>query len=120
MTNLEIYNIANDLAEAFQDNSQKLPIKVNFFLQKNKKLLIGLAQEIEESRLNIARTYGTLDTETGTYSVPAEKIEAAQKDLANLFNIDQDVNIVKISFTDLDPDMELTTSQMEALMFMIE
>ena len=36
MTNLEIYNIANNLLEAFNDNNQKLPVKVNFFLQKNK------------------------------------------------------------------------------------
>lgn len=120
MRNSEIYTIANDLAEAFKDNSQKLPIKVNFFLQKNKKLLIGLAQEIEESRLSIARTYGTLDAKSGNYLVPADKIEAAQKDLFNLFDIDQVIDIVKISYDDLDPNMELTTAQMEALMFMIE
>lgn len=120
MTNLEIYNIANNLLEAFSDNTQKLPVKVNFFLQKNKKTLLNLAQEIEEERINIAKNYGNLDPETGNYSVSAEHIEAAQQDLNNLFNIEQDVNIAKINYNDLDPNMELTTAQMEALMFMIE
>ena len=120
MTNLEIYNIANNLLEAFSDSTQKLPVKVNFFLQKNKKTLLNLAQEIEEERINIAKNYGSLDPETGNYSVSSEHIEAAQQDLNNLFNIEQDVNIAKINYNDLDPNMELTTAQMEALMFMIE
>ena len=38
MTNLEIYTIANKLFEAFQDSEQKFPVKMNFFLQKNKKV----------------------------------------------------------------------------------
>ena len=120
MTNFEIYNIATDLAEAFRDNTQKLPVKVNFFLQKNKKTLIALAQEIEEARLDIAKKYGTLDVESGSYADEAEYVEVAQKDLANLFNIDQQVDIKMISYDDIDPDMELTTAQMEALLFMIE
>lgn len=119
MTNLEIYNIANNLLSAFDDNSQKLPVKVNFFLQKNKKTLMTLAQEIEEARFNIANTYGT-QTEEGNYAIEADKIEKAQAELNQLFNIDQDINIMKINYNDLDPDMELTTAQMEALMFMIE
>lgn len=120
MTNMEIYGIANDLFAAFNDESQKLPVKVNFFLQKNKKTLLNLAQEIEEERINIAKNYGTLNSETGNYSVAPENIEAAQTDLEKLFNLEQDVNIMKISFEDLDPNLELTTAQMEALMFMIE
>lgn len=119
MTNLEIYNIANNLLNAFDDSSQKLPVKVNFFLQKNKKTLMTLAQEIEEARFNIASTYGT-QTEEGNYAIEADKIEEAQAELNQLFNIDQDINIMKINYNDLDPNMELTTAQMEALMFMIE
>ena len=120
MTNLEIYNIATKLADAFSDTQQKFPVKMNFFLQKNKKVLLNLAQEIEEERISIAQNYGKLDSESGNYSVDLEHIEAAQQDLDNLFNIEQDVNIAKINYNDLDPNMELTTAQMEALMFMIE
>jgi hypothetical protein len=64
MTNNEIYSRANQLVEAFQDNSQKLPIKINFYLQKNKNTLINMAQEIEKTRMEIAQSYGELNVET--------------------------------------------------------
>lgn len=119
MTNLEIYTIASKLFEAFHDSEQKFPVKMNFFLQKNKKTLLTLAQEIEEARLNIAQMYGT-NTGDGNFTIAAENITKAQEELNQLFNIEQDIDIKKISFDDLDPNMELTSAQMEALMFMIE
>ena len=36
MKNSEIYNYAQALTEAFRDNNQRLPVKINFYLQKNK------------------------------------------------------------------------------------
>lgn len=119
MTNLEIYTIANKLFEAFHDSEQKFPVKMNFFLQKNKKTLLTLAQEIEEARMGIAQTYG-VDSGDGNFSIAPENISKAQEELDQLFNIEQDVNIAKVKFDDLDPNMELTSAQMEALMFMIE
>ena len=47
---------ATDLAAAFQDDSQKLPIKVNFYLQKNKETLLTMAQDIEKARVNSVKT----------------------------------------------------------------
>lgn len=119
MTNLEIYNTASHLMEAFNDGNQKLPIKLNFFLQKNKKTLLSLAQEIEEARLNVAKTYGTLN-DNGGYTVEADKIDAAQAELTQLFDIEQDVDIAMVTYDDLDPDMAITATQMEALLFMIK
>lgn len=119
MTNLEIYTITSHLFEAFQDGEQKFPVKMNFFLQRNKKTLLALAQEIEEARMNIANTYGE-NSGDGNFTIAPENIEQAQKELNQLFSIEQDVDIKKISFNDLDPNMELTSAQMEALMFMIE
>jgi hypothetical protein len=43
MTNIEIYTNALGLNKAFSDNTQKLPIKINFYLQKNKATLTALA-----------------------------------------------------------------------------
>ena len=119
MTNLEIYTIASKLFEAFHDSEQKFPVKMNFFLQRNKKTLLTLAQEIEEARMQIAHTYGT-DSGDGNFAIAPENVEAAQNELNQLFTIEQDIDIKKISFNDLDPNMELTSAQMEALMFMIE
>ena len=92
---------------------------MNFFLQRNKKTLLTLAQEIEEARIQIAHTYGT-DSGDGNFVIAPENIEVAQNELNQLFTIEQDIDIKKISFDDLDPDMELTSAQMEALMVMIE
>ena len=120
MTNNEIYGAANLLMEHFQDNSLKLPVKVNFYLQKNKKLLIELAQDIERNRMDIANQYGTLDEQTGQYQVEQDKIEEASNELNELFNLEQDVKIYKVSIEDFKDEFVLTTGQMDALMFMIE
>ena len=120
LTNNEIYMYAQNLAIAFEDKEQKLPIKISFYLQKNKNTLLQLAQDIEQSRLEIARSYGELDEETGQYIVPSEKMEEASKELNDLFNLEQDVQIYKINIDSLTDDMVITNAQMEAIMFMID
>ena len=120
LTNNKIYSYALALSEAFADNTQRLPMKVNFYLQKNKKTLMELGQDIEESRLDIIRNYGE-PTEDGTqYSIPRDKIEAAQKELEDLLALEQEVNIYMISADSLSDDISLTPGQMEAIMFMID
>lgn len=120
MTNNEIYIRARQLMEAFQDGDQKLPIKVNFYLQKNKNTLIGLAQDIEQARIGIAQSYGVLDESGEQYQIPDDKIAEASKELEDLFALEQDVNIYTIKADSLDDDLTLTMAQMEALMFMVE
>lgn len=120
MLNSEIYSHANQLLEAFQDNSQKLPIKINFYLQKNKATLIEMAQEIEKTRMDIAYSYGELDTELNQFIIPPEKMIEASRELNDLFNLEQDVNIYMININSLSDDYDMTTAQMEAIMFMIE
>lgn len=120
MTNNEIYSHANQLIEAFQDGSQKLPVKVNFYLQKNKATLLNLAQDIEKARVEIAENHGTLDTESNQYIIPAENMEAAAKELEDLFSLEQDVQIYTVNIDSLSDDLAMTTAQMEAIMFMID
>lgn len=120
LTNNEIYSHANKLMEVFQDNTQKLPIKINFYLQKNKNTLTALAQEIEKTRIEIARSYGELNEEMQQFIIPPEKIAEASKELNDLFNLEQDVNIYMINIDSLSDDYAMTTAQMEAIMFMIE
>lgn len=119
MTNNEIYAHARQLMQAFQDGDQKLPIKVNFYLQKNKNSLISLAQDIEQARIGIAQAYGVLDESGEQYQIPDEKIAEASKELEDLFALEQDVNIYTINADSLDDDLTLTMAQMEAIMFMV-
>jgi predicted nucleic acid-binding Zn-ribbon protein len=120
LTNNEIYTYTRQLMDAFQDGEQKLPIKINFYLQKNKNTLLALAQDIEKSRLEIAQNFGELDESGTQYQIPAEKLAAASKELEDLFSLEQDVAIAKISVDSLSDDLTLTTAQMEAIMFMID
>lgn len=120
MTNNEIYVYTRQLMEAFQDGEQRLPVKVNFYLQKNKNTLLALAQDIERARIEIAQTYGTLDETGEQYQIPNEKLADASKELDDLFNLEQEVNISKINIDSLSDDLTLTTAQMEAIMFMVD
>lgn len=120
MTNQEIYTYALALGKAFTDSEQKLPVKMNFYLNKNKKGLMELAQDIEEARMEIIRANGT-PTEDGTsYTIPTDKIPEVNQELNDLFSLEQEVTIYKVSIDSFSEDLTLTTGQMEAMMFMIE
>lgn len=120
LTNNEIYIYAQKLTMAFNDEQQKLPVKINFYLQKNKSILNNMASEIEKERVEIAKTYGELDDENWQYVIPPEKIEEVNKELNDLLSLTQEVQIYTIKIEDLSDDLTLTTAQMEAIMFMIE
>ena len=119
LTNNQIYTYATELAAAFNDATQKLPIKINFYLQKNKETLMAMAQEIEKSRMELLQQYGELDTETNRFNIFPDKIATATKELEDLFNLEQEVNIYKVDIENFGDDLTITTGQMEALMFMI-
>jgi hypothetical protein len=120
LTNNEIYSYAIALNEAFAGGEQKLPVKINFYLQKNKKTLMALGQDIEESRMNIVRSFGEASEDGESYKIPADKINAAQKEVMDLLELEQEVEIYKINIDNLPEDLSLTTAQMEAIMFMVE
>lgn len=119
LTNNEIYNYANDIIKNFSNEDLKLPIKINFYLQKNQIELLALARNIEEQRINIVQEYGTLNNETNNYDVPREKMAEATQKINELFDLTQEVKIYKIKLEDFG-NLELTSGQMQALLFMIE
>ena len=120
LTNNEIYLYAKNLMEAFNDKDQKLPIKINFYLQKNKSILTELAMDIDKQRIFIASSNGELNAEQQQYIIPPEKIEEVNKELNDLLSLTQEVQIYTIKIDDLDDNLSLTTAQMEAILFMIE
>jgi hypothetical protein len=78
-----------------------------------------LFSEIEVSRVEIIKNYGIM-SETGDVTIPPEKLENASKEMADLLNLEQDVNIYTVSIDSFPEDLSLTTAQMNALMFMID
>jgi hypothetical protein len=120
MTNSEIYNIATILGKAFEDEKQVLPVKVNFYMQKNRATLTALAQEIEKARVEILQKHGTLNEETNQFEFSNEVAEAVIQELNDLLSLEQEVNIYTVSIDSFGDNLSLTTGQMEALMFMID
>lgn len=119
LNNNQIYQIANNTIGNLDNLNIYIPAKANFFLQKNLQALAAAAQEIEKSRLEIAKHYGVLDEEEQQYKIPEDKIEEASKELNDLFSIEQELDIKTFSIEALG-DAEFTPAQMQAMMFMIE
>lgn len=118
ITNEEIYFINQQLNKIFEESHQYLPAKVNFYIQKNKKQIMDLAMEIEQARINIIQNFGK-HAEENKYFIPDENITLAQKELNDLLNITQEIEVYTISLDDIE-NLQFTLPQMEALMFMIE
>ena len=119
LTNEQIYQKANELAQAFGNSDIYIPARANFSIQKNIEILTAAAQEIEKTRLEVAKHYGELNENGESYIIPAEKLEAANQELIDLFTIEQDIAIRTFSIEALG-DVELTSVQMHAIMFMTE
>ena len=108
LKNYEIYNYTLALQNVFNDNEKYIPIKLNFIIQRNKKLLYDLAVEIEYERTAIINNINLSD-------------EEKNRELYNLENIEQDVNIKTVNFDYIADDrIDLTSAQMNAILFMID
>lgn len=119
LTNIQIYNYANAYGEAFASFDSYLPVKANFILQKNVEVLAAAAEEIEKARIGIAQHYGVLNEEGTRYDIPQDKMTDVNKELQELFEIEQDLNIKSLSIEAFG-NVEFTPAQMQAIMFMIE
>ena len=120
LTNGEIYTYAKNLMEMFENKEQKFPVKVGFYLQKNKDTLMSLAQDIDSTRIEIVQNYGELDEEKQQYIIPPENVDIVTKELDDLFNLEQEVQIYKINIDNFDDNLSISVAQMETLMFMID
>lgn len=117
-TNNKIYQLGTDIAKNLKDLNIYIPAKANFFLQKNIAVISNAAQNIENSRIEIIKHYGELDENTQQYNVPEEKMPEAIKELEDLFNIEQEIDITTFSIEALGT-AEFTPVQMQSIMFMI-
>ena len=119
MKNLEIYNIAISLMENFKDELN-LPVKVNFYLQKNMTAIVEMAQEIDKTRKEIIEKFGTpVEEGSDEITVAPENLDAANKELTDLFDLEQDVKIYPIKL-DWFGDINFSSQQVAAISYMIE
>ena len=123
MSNIEIYNTATALSELFNDmvtKEMKLPVKVNFYFQKNMNALVAMAQELDQEKNNIVLKYGTIDAEDpNKVNLAPEVLDVANKELADLFALEQEVavNVIELDWFD---GIDMTPQQLVAITFMIK
>ena len=117
--NQNIYDYGVLLARNFANTDIILPVKINFYLQKNIQTISAAAQEIEAMRLHIAKQFGTYNESDNSYIVAAENMDKVQQELNDLLNIEQDLNIHMFKLDDFN-DIQLSYQQLSAIMFMIE
>lgn len=119
MANIEIYNIANALLEVFNEDVH-LPVKVNFYLQKNIGRMVEMAKDIDKARMEIVKKYGEpLEEDPNQFKIDSEKVDDANKEIQDLFSLKQEVKINTIALEAFD-DVDLTSQQVGAIMFMIQ
>lgn len=123
MSNTEIYNAATALSELFSEMVQaemRFPVKVNFYFQKNMNSLIAMAQELEQERTNIIMKYGTPTPEDPEkVMIDPEQLDNANKELSDLFSLEQEVAINTIELDWFD-GINMTPQQVNAITFMIK
>lgn len=112
MTNEEIMRVYQGITELI-NNKIVLNIKTSYILAKNKSVLTSFVQVIEDERIKIYNKYGIRTEDTIT--VPKEKIPDLEKDVNELFSIENKVPITKIKIDDL-ADAEIGMDILERLM----
>ena len=119
LKNKDIYNYALGAKEFYELNRDVyFPVKSSFYIYKNLEAIIEAAAYIDKSRKTILDKFGVKKDEE-TYSIGEHERAFVQQELEDLSNLYQDVNITKISLSDLK-DISLTLNQVKALAFMIK
>lgn len=121
-TNLDIYNKAMALVEAFNTKEGKelnYPVKINYYLQKNIKAFVDAATEIEEKRIEIVQKYGNKKENSEEYIIPEEKMDEAGKELQDFFELEQEIPVSMLKLDWFD-NIDMTAEQVSAISFMIE
>ena len=103
MTNEQIYRIAMGFYKYF-NGDLILPIKVNFYLIKNKNYFLQLGQQIEEFKSKICGNYDK---------------EIINQKLKEFSELQQEVSFYQVSLEDFG-DINLSMEQLDTLEFMIK
>ena len=128
LTNQKIYELAILINKAQEENNPEndfidfnLPININFYIQQNFELILNAAILIEKSRNFIIQKYKDSNSENNSDKILIKKeyILEAQKELQDLMNIEQDLNIKIIKLSQFD-NINISSSQLRMIMFMIE
>lgn len=120
MTNGECYSIAEQLNGLFQNDEQRLPARVNFYITQNVETFFKHAQALDQERYKIIRAYcSSVDEISGNVSMTEENRIKANEELRELYEVESNISFRKIPLSWLE-GLNFTPKQMQILLFMIE
>lgn len=106
MTNTDIYTVYESLAKLSHDKELKMPAKVGYTILKNRNLLEPYYKALMESRYSIIEKYAEKNDE-GQLEVPSEKLGEANKELADLLEMEEEIQLTKLNVESLPDGIDL-------------
>ena len=126
MTNAEMVAAVNKITsmqEREEKDGKKLfgsKIKIVYAIKKNKEKLLQLLKPYEEARVELIKEHGTNAALTdGALEIRKDRKEQWNKAMKELLDIEADVDIFTVNFTELD-GLSLSLNDMDAIDFMVD
>ena len=116
MTNKQVIDLYNGLCK-LEEKKVQLPIIVGYGLAKDKTLLEEEVKLIYNFQHKILLKYGNYNNEKDII-VPKEKVDEANKELEELLNMENGIELVQIPITAFK-DLQFTLEEMKALQYII-
>ena len=118
MTNKDILSCFEGLQKLRQAADRRLPARTSFAIVRNIKTLQPIVDDFRESYQELLDKYGE-PIENDQYQIKLENVTIFNDELNNLYNLDIDLDIVKIKFSDIE-NLDFSLEETEALYFMME
>ena len=113
LTNEQVYIIYQNLIKL---SSFELPIKISFAIAKNKQILQGTYQIIEEMRQQIFLSAPHDELGNGQIKIKEEAIAEVNEKIKELSLQESDYDLTIINIEDLPSDVKLTAAEVEGLL----
>lgn len=118
MLNKDIISSFEGLQKLRQAASRRLPARTSFAIVRNIKTLQPIVEDIQTAYNELIMKYAE-PIEGDKFRVKEENMSEFTTELNSLYNLDTEVPIVKIKFTDIE-NLDFSLEETEALYFMIE
>ena len=118
LTNGEWYKIAENLINNPIGENTYIPVMYNFYIQKNINKILSIRNELDKCRQQIISHYGETDPTINKVSIRSDCINEANKELATLSQLKQEIDLYAIPLEAFE-DVKLTTGELKGLMPML-
>ena len=118
MKNKEIFELYTALSNILGEPSKNLGIKAKFKLAKNQLAIDKIYELIQKQHNAIIERYGE-QKDDGVITVPPEKIDITKKEINELMEINNSVDLEKVTLDELE-GAPITSETLIGLMPIIE